>query len=315
MSGLLVLPAAERPLAQTNYPEKPMRMIVGAAPGNPSDFVARLLGQRFSETLGQAVVIDNVPGAAGNIAAERLAKSAPDGYTLGTLALGPLVINPNLYKLGYDPVKDFTPISQLIGQPSLLAVHNAVPARSVKELVALALVQPGMLSFASGGSGTAVHMAAALFNSAAGLDILHVPYKSAGLALPDLLGGRVTMMFLPITMALPQAREGKLRALAVTSAKRTMAAPEFPTIAESGYPGYEFTGWVGLLAPAKTPAANVRKLHPETLKALALASSRAKFADLGVEGIGNSPEDFAAVIRSELPKWAKVIKDAGIKVD
>ena len=313
MAGLLALLIAEQPAAQTRYPEKPIRMIVGAAPGNPSDIIARLLGQRWAETLGQNVVIDNAPGAAGNIAAERLAKSTADGYTLATLALGPIVINPSLYRLAYDPLKDIAPVSQLAMQANMLVVHNAVPAKTVKELVALATAQPGMLTFASGGSGTAVHMAAELFKSAAGLDILHIPYKSAGLAMPDLLGGRVTMIFLPTSMALPLARDAKLRALAVTSATRSQAAPEFPTIAESGYPGFEFTAWIGLFAPARTPAMIIRKLHLETAKTLALPGTHAKFSDLGMEAIGNSPAEFGAIIRAEMPKWARVIKNAGIK--
>jgi tripartite-type tricarboxylate transporter receptor subunit TctC len=313
MAVLLALLVSGRLAAQTQYPNKPIRMIVGAAPGNPSDIIARLLGQRFTEAMGQTVVIDNTPGAAGNIAAERLAKATPDGYTLGTLALGPIVINPGLYKLAYDPVSDIAPVSQLAVQSNVLVVHNAVPARTVRELVALATAQPCVLTFASGGSGTAVHMAAELFKSAAGLDILHIPYKSAGLALPDLLGGRVTMIFLPISMALPLARDAKLRALAVTSARRSPAAPEFPTIAESGYPSFEFTAWIGLFAPARTPTMIVRKLHLETARTLGLPSAQAKFSELGMEGIGNSPAAFSAIIKSEIPKWAKVIKDAGIK--
>lgn len=313
MAGLLALLNAERSAAQSNYPAKPLRMIVGAAPGNPSDIIARLLGQRFSEAMGQPVVIDNTPGAAGNIAAERVAKATPDGYTLGTLALGPIVINPALYKLPYDPLRDIAPVSQLAVQANVLVVHNAVPAKTVKELVALATAQPGVLTFATGGTGTAVHMAAELFKSAARLDIRHIPYKSAGLALPDLLGGQVTMIFLPISMALPLARDAKLRALAVTSAVRSPAAPEFPTVAESGYPGFEFTAWIGLFTPAKTPAAIVRTLHLETAKTLAQPGAQARFSELGMEGIGSSPVAFSAVIKSELPKWAKVIKDTGIK--
>ena len=260
-------------------------------------------------------MIDNVTGAAGNIAADRVAKAAPDGYTLGLLAQPQIVINPSLYKLAYDPVKDFAPVSQVAVSPFMLVVHNAVPAKSVKELVALAKAQPGGLTFASGGSGSTPHMAAELFKSMAGLDIRHIPYKGVVAAIPDLLGGRVTMMFSPIAVVLPLVREGKLRALAVTSLRRSSAAPELPTIAESGYPGFEVTVWNGLLAPAGTPATIVRKLHLETVKALALPDLRAKLADLGLEGIGNSPDEFAAVIKSEIPKWAKVIKEAGIKPD
>ena len=315
MFGLLALLIAGSPAAQTTYPEKPIRIVVGFPPGSQPDTVARLLGQKFAEAWGKPVVIDNVTGAAGNIAADRVAKAAPDGYTLGLLGQAQLVINPSLYKLAYDPVKDFAPVSQVTVSPNMLVVHNAVPAKSVKELVALAKAQPGGLTFASGGSGSAPHMAAELFKSVAGLDIRHIPYKGVVAAIPDLLGGRVTMMFSPIAVVLPLVREGKLRALAVTSLRRSSAAPELPTIAESGYPGFEVTVWNGLLAPARTPATIVRKLHLETVKALALPDLRAKLADLGLEGIGNSPDEFAAVIKSEIPKWAKVIKESGIKPD
>jgi len=315
MFGLLALLIVESPAAQTNYPEKPIRMVVGFPPGSSSDTVARLLGQKFAEAWGKPVLIDNAAGAAGNIAADRVAKAEPDGYTLGLLASPPLVVNPSLYKLAYDPVKDFAPVSQVTVSPNILVVHNTVPAKSVKELVALAKAQPGGLTFASGGSGSANHMAAELFKSMAGVDIRHIPYKGVPLAIPDLLGGRVTMIFSPTAIVLPLVREGKLRALAVTTLKRSSAVPELPTIAESGFPGFESTGWNGLLAPARTPATILRKLHLETVKALALPDVRAKLADLGVEGIGNSPDEFAAVIKSEIPKWAKVIKESGMKAD
>ena len=302
-------------VAQANYPKKPIRMVVGFPPGGPADIVARLLGQKLAEASAEPVVIDNVAGAAGNIAADRVAKAAPDGYTLGLLSQTQIVMNPSLYKLAYDPVKDFAPVSQVSVSPNVLVVHNAVPAKSVKELVALAKAQPNGLTFASGGSGSASHMTAELFKSAAGIDIRHIPYKGVAPAIPDLLGGRVTMMFILTATVLPLAREGKLRALAVTSLRRAPTFAELPTIAESGYPGFEVTAWFGLLAPARTPATIVRKLHLETVKALALPDLRAKLADLGLEGIGSSPDEFAAVIKSEIPKWAKVIKDAGIKAD
>jgi tripartite-type tricarboxylate transporter receptor subunit TctC len=315
MFGLLALLIVGSPAAQTTYPEKPIRMVVGFPAGSPSDTVARLLGQKLAEALAKPIVVENATGAAGSIAADRVAKAAPDGYTLGLLAQPQIVINPSLYKLAYDPVKDFAPVSQVTVSTNMLVVHNAVPAKSVKELVALAKAQPGALTFASGGSGNTTHMVAELFKSTAGVDIRHIPYKGGAAAIPDLLGGRVTMIFFPTAAGLPLVREGKLRALAVTSLRRSSAAPELPTIAESGYPGFEFTGWQGLLAPARTPAAIVRKLHLETVKALALPDLRAKLADLGLEGIGNSPDEFAAVIKSEIPKWAKVIKESGIKPD
>ena len=314
MFGLIMLLIMGSPAAQTTYPEKPIRMIVGLPAGSQNDTVARLLGQKFAVAWGKPVVIDNVTGAAGNIAADRVAKAAPDGYTL-LLAASPLVINSSLYKLAFDPVKDFAPVSQVVVTANMLVVHNAVPAKSVKELVALAKAQPGRLTFASGGSGTGNHMAAELFKSVADLDIRHIPYKGVFAAIPDLIAGRVTMMFSPIANVLPVVREGKMRALAVASLKRSPAVPEMPTIAESGYPGFEVTGFYGLLAPARTPATIVGKLHLETVKALALPDVRAKLTDLGMEGVGNSPDAFAALIKSEIPKWAKVIKEAGIKAD
>ena len=315
MFGLLGLLIVGSPAAQTTYPEKPIRMVVGFTPGSLPDTVARLLGQKFAEAWGKPVVIDNVTGVAGNIGADRVAKAAPDGYTLGLFGGGQLVINPGLYKLAYDPVKDFAPVSQVSVSMFILVVHNAVPAKNVQELIKLARARPGELTFASTGSGSPHHMAAELLKSAAGLDIRHIPYKGAPAAIPDLLGGRVTMMFSSIAAVLPVVREGKLRALAVTSLRRSSAIPESPTIAESGYPGFEVTVWQGLLAPATTPVAIVRKLHLETVKALALPELRAKLADLGLEVIGNSPDEFAAVIKSEIPKWAKVIKESGIKPD
>jgi tripartite-type tricarboxylate transporter receptor subunit TctC len=315
MFGLLALLIVGSAAAQTTYPEKPIRMVVSFPPGGPADILARLLGQKLAEVWGKPVVIDNVAGAAGNIGAERVAKAAPDGYTLGLLGQGQIVINPSLYKLAYDPVKDFAPVSQVTVSPNILVVHNAVPAKSVKELVALAKAQPSGLTFASAGSGSGPNMAAELFKSVAGLDIRQIPYKGVPAAIPDLIGGRVTMMVGPIAVLLPLVREAKLRSLAVTSLRRSSVAPELPTIAESGYPGFEFTVWFGLLAPARTPATIVGNLHLETVKALALPDLRAKLADLGMEGIGSSPDEFAGVIKSEIPKWAKVIKEAGIKAD
>jgi len=299
--------------AQGTYPEKPIHLIVGFPPGSQPDIVARLLGHALSETMGEPVVIENVTGAAGNIAADRVAKAAPDGYTLGLLSQTYIVVNPILYKLPYDPVKDFAPVSQVAVSPNLLVVHATAPAKSVNELIALAKAQPGGLTFASSGSGSGTHMAAELFKSTTAIDIRHIPYKGVVAAIPDLLGGRVTMMFSPIPVVLPLVREGKLRALAVTSLRRSSAAPEVPTIAESGYPGFEATNWYGLLAPGRTPATIVSRLHLATVSALALPDLRGKLTDLGLDVIGNSPEEFAAAIKSETPKWAKVIKESGIK--
>ena len=241
MLAMLVTMAAGEAAAQSTYPEKPIRIIVGFPPGSQADTVARLVGEKLAEALGKPVVVESVVGAAGNIAADRVAKATPDGHTLGLLGEGQLVVNPSLYKLPYDPVNDFAPISQVTVWSTMLVVHNAVPAKSVNELVTLAKAQPGGLTFASGGSGSLPGMTAELFKSAAGLDIRHIPYKGVVLAIPDLLGGRVTMMFSPIGIVLPLVREGKLRALAVTSVRRSSAVPELPTIAESGNPGFDVT--------------------------------------------------------------------------
>jgi tripartite-type tricarboxylate transporter receptor subunit TctC len=312
--GLLPLLIMGRAAAQT-YPERPIRIVVGFPPGSQPDIVARLLGQNFTEAWGKPVVIDNASGAGGNIAADRVAKATPDGYTLGLLGQTQLVVNPSLYKLAYDPVRDFSPVSQVIASPNVLVVHSAVPAKSVQELVALAKAQPGVLTFASGGSGSATHMPAELFKTVAGIDIRHIPYKGTVAAVPDVIGGRVTMMFSFIPVALSLTREGKLRALAVTSLRRSSMVPDLPTIAESGYPGFEATAWQGLLTPSKAPRPIIGRLHAEIIKALALPDLRAKLADLGMEGIGNSPDEFAAAVKSEMPKWAKVVKGSGIKPD
>jgi len=307
--------AAGHAAAQTNYPEKPIRIIVGFPAGSSPDITARHLGQKLAESWAKSVVVDNVPGAAGNIAAERVAKAAPDGYTLALAVNAQVIINPSLYKLPYDPVRDFAPVSQVGVSPNILVVHSVVPAKTFMELVTLARARPGEITFASGGSGSSPHLAAELLKTAAGLDILHIPYKGVIVAVPDLLAGRVMMMFSPISVVLPLVRDGKLRPLAVTSLRRSPVAPDVPTIDESGYPGFEATVWYGLLAPAGTTATIVRKLHLEIVKVLALPEVRAKLADLGMEVIGNSPEEFAAVIKSEIPKWAKLLKDSGIKMD
>jgi tripartite-type tricarboxylate transporter receptor subunit TctC len=313
--GLLAPLIAATATAQTAYPEKPIHLIVGFPPGSQPDLVARLLGQKLTDSLEKPVAIENVTGAAGNIAADRVAKAAPDGYTLGLLSQTHMVINPLLYKLSYDPVKDFAPVSQVTVSPNMLVVANAVPANSVTELIALAKAQPGALTFASSGSGSGTHMAAEMFVAATAVEIRHIPYKGVVAAVPDLVAGRVSMMFSPIPVVLPQVREGKLRALAVTSLKRSSALPELPTVAQSGYPGFEATNWYGLVAPARTPAAVIARLHAETVKAVSAAETRTEFARLGIEAIGNSPQEFSAMIKSEIPKWAKVIRQAGIKPD
>ena len=297
------------------YPEKAIHIVVGFPPGSQPDIVARLLGHEMAENLGATVVIENVTGAAGNIAADRIAKAAPDGYTLGLLSQTHMVVNPSLYKLPYDPVKDFAPISQVAVSPNVLVVPVSSPLTSVGELVTQAKATPGDLTFASSGSGSGTHMAAELFRSAAAIDIRHIPYKGVVAAMPDLLAGRVSMMFSPMPVVMPSVRQGKLRALAVTSVRRSSAAKELPTIAESGYPGFEATNWYGLVAPASTAPAIVDKLHGATVAVLARPALRDRLSDLGLEVIGNSPAEFAAAIQAELPKWRDVISKSGIKVE
>jgi tripartite-type tricarboxylate transporter receptor subunit TctC len=300
--------------AQTSYPEQSIRILVGFPPGGPPDIAARLLADKFGEAWGKSVVVENVAGSGGNIAVERVAKAPPDGYTL-VMANSAIVINPALYeKLSYDPLRDFEPISLAVFTPIVLVVTDALPARNVAELVALARAQPGKLTFGSAGGGTPSRFAGELFRSMAGIDIAHIPYRGNPALLPDLLAGRISMAFPNITVVLQQVREGKLRALAVTSPKRVVSAPELPTMAEAGFRGFDTTAWFGLLAPAATPAEIIDKLNLETVRVLSLPDVRKRLDDLGMEVIASTPAEFATVIRSEILQWAKVIKDAGIKL-
>jgi tripartite-type tricarboxylate transporter receptor subunit TctC len=302
-------------LAQSPYPSRPVKILVGFTPGTAPDLAARILADRFSENWGTPFVVENVPGAGSNVAAERVARGTADGYLLLMGGNGSLVINPSLYdKLPFDPVKDFAPISQVFIAANVLAVPNELPARSVAELVALARAEPGKLSYAHAGVGTSQHLAAELFKTMAHVDIAAVPYRGTTAFLPDLLANRVNMSFANIVNVVPLAREGKLRALAITSIKRSGLAPDLPTMAESGFPGFEAVPWFGLLAPAGTPQEVLDKLHDETVKTLAAPEVRKKFDELGLEPVGNTPAEFAGVIKKETPEWAKVIKDAGIRL-
>jgi tripartite-type tricarboxylate transporter receptor subunit TctC len=270
----------------------------------------------LGEQLGQQFVIDNRGGAGGNIGAEAVAKSPPDGYTLFLATIGTMAINPNLYsKMPFDTLRDFAAISQLTSMPQLLVVHPSVPAKSVKELIAYAKSHPGHLNFASGGSGTAIHLAGELFKSMANVDMVHIAYKGSSPAMTDLLGGQVSLMFDQILTALPHVQSGKLRALAVTTAKRSRAVPQIPTIAEAALPGYAVTTWHGLLAPAGTPRETVDRLSTETAKALQSAEILDRFATQGVEPVSSTPEQFAAMMKSELEKWRKVILASGTKLE
>lgn len=312
---LLGLLTAQAGSAQSSYPNRPVKILVGFTPGTAPDLAARILADRFSEVWGTPFVVEDLPGAASNIATDRVAKAAADGYTLLMGGNPSLVIGPSLYDtLPFDPIRDFAPISQVFIAANVLAVPPEVPARTVAELVALAKAQPGKLTYAHAGVGTSQHLAAELFKYMAHLDIAPVPYRGTTALMPDLLAGRITMSFANIVNVVPLAREGKLRALAITSIKRSPLAPDLATMAESGFPGFEAVPWFGLLAPSGTPQDVLDKLHDETVKTLAMPEVRKKFDELGLEPVGNTPAQFAAIIKKETPEWARVIKDAGIKL-
>jgi tripartite-type tricarboxylate transporter receptor subunit TctC len=301
--------------AQTSWPEQPIRILVGFTPGVAPDITGRLLADKFSETWGKPAVVENVTGAGGNIATERVAKAAADGYTLLMGGNASLIFSASMYdKLAYDPIKDFAPISRIFIAANVLVVHPDVPAKTLPELIALARAQPGKLTYAHAGAGTSQHLAAELLKSTAQIDIQPVAYRGTTALLPDLLAGRVTMSFANIVNAAPLIREGKLRAFAVTSLKRSAVAPDLPTMDESGYPGFEAVPWFGLMAPAGTSPAIIDKLHRETVRVLALAEVRKKLNDLGLDVVGGTPAEFSAVIAREIPQWATVIKAAGIKL-
>jgi tripartite-type tricarboxylate transporter receptor subunit TctC len=302
--------------AQGAYPNKPVRLIVPAAPGGGADFLARIVGTRLQEQTGQSFVIDNRAGASGTIAADLTAKSAPDGYTMLLGQSTSIAIAPHLYpKLPYDTLRDLKPVTLVAEVPNMLVVHPSVQANSVREFIALAKAKPGSLNYGSAGNGAPSHLAGAMFNGAAGVDLVHVPYKGAGPALNDLVSGQIQVMFAPMVAAMPQVKSGKLRALAVTSAKRSPAVPDVPTLAESGLPGFAIVSWFGFFVPAATPQAVVDKLHQETVKALKHPDTVERFAKEGAEPEGNTPAEFAAYVQQESARYAKVVKDNNIKAD
>lgn len=302
--------------AQSTYPARPVRIIVNFAAGGPSDIVARIVSARLTEAWGKPVVVENVAGGGGNIGVERAIKATPDGYTILLSGSSPIVINPSLLeKPSFDPVRDLAPVTQLCTIPNLLVIHPALAAKSVEELVALAKSKPGQFTFASSGSGTATHLGGELFKARAGLDLRHIPYKGTGLMIPDLVAGRVTMTIAAVATFLPLVRDGRLRAIAVASEKRTPTLPDVPTVAESGYPGFDTSSWQGAWAPAKTPAALVRRLNQDLQRLVALPDVRARFAELGMEPAGTTEQELARIIQSDLVKWANVIKASGAKTE
>jgi tripartite-type tricarboxylate transporter receptor subunit TctC len=290
-------------------------MIVAVPPGGPADTLSRLVAPKLTESLGKPVVIDNRPGANGNIAYEMTARATPDGYTFTAVAAG-VVINPSLYRdVRYDPLKDFAPITLGITLPNILVVHPSVPAASVKELIALAKAKPSTLTFASAGNGTTGHLALELFRLNAGIDAIHVPYKGGGPALAEVVAGQVQALFSLALIATQQIKAGKLRGLAITSAKRSPVAPELPTVAETGLPGFEVIGWFGWLAPAAMPKPIITRLNSELVRALRLPDVREKLLSQSTEPVGNTPQEFGAFLKSEHAKWAKVIKAANVRVE
>jgi tripartite-type tricarboxylate transporter receptor subunit TctC len=302
--------------AAQDYPNKSLRLIVPASPGGGADFLARIVGIKLSEVMGQSVVVDNRAGASGTIAADITAKSAGDGYTLLMGQSTSIVIAPQIYqKLNYDTLRDLKPVTLVAEVPNVLVVHPSVPANSVKELIALAKAKPGLLNFGSSGNGAPTHLAGEMFKTATGTRMVHVPYKGAGPATNALIAGEIQVMFAPIVSVLPHVKAGRLRALGVTSAARSAAAPELPTLSESGLTGYEISSWFGLFVASSTSDAVVDKLYRETSRVLKSQDVIDRFSKEGAEPVGSTPAHFNTYVRQEYVKYTKVIKDNGIKAD
>ena len=304
-----------RDVIAQDYPVKPIRLVAPFAPAGTIDVLARAIGQRLTEAWGQPVVVENRPGAGGNIGTESVAKSAADGYTMLLISVG-FASNPALYsKLPFDPIKDFAPVTLVATTQNVLIVHPSVPARSARELIQLAKSRPGQLNFGSSGTGTSQHLAGELFKSMAGVQMQHVPYRGSAPALTALIGGEVSLMFNNLLTALPHVKAGRLRALAVTSAERSPAAPEIPTMAESGLPGYDVSTWYGLLVPAGTPKEIVARLNAEVVRILNLPELKERLRSQGADVIPSTPDQFAAHIRQEMVKWAQVVRQSGARAD
>jgi tripartite-type tricarboxylate transporter receptor subunit TctC len=301
--------------AATGYPDKPIRLIVPFPPGGSTDLVARVVGQKLADSWGQQVVIDNRPGANGMIGAEIVARAAPDGYTLVLGTIGPFAINAGLYKMPYDIVKDFAPVTYSANIANVLVVNPAVPAKDVKELLALARAKPGTLTFGSSGTGGAPHMAVELLKILAKVNVTHVPYKGGGPAMADLVGGQITGSFASMPSAIPFIKAGKLRALGVSSSKRSPALPDAPTVAEAGVPGFSVLDWQGFFTAPKTPPEIVNKLNAEIRRILALPDVQERLTAAGVEIYTTTPKEWGDFVKSEVEKWQKVTKEAGIKVE
>jgi tripartite-type tricarboxylate transporter receptor subunit TctC len=313
---LIALAALAGPVAGQSYPVKPIRMIIGFPPGGGTDIVGRIVGQRLSEVLGQQILPDNRGGASGQIAAELTAKAPPDGYTVMMAHIAAISILPTLIaRLPYDPQRDFAPITLVAIGPNFLVVHPSVPAKSVKELVALAKARPGQLHYASPGAGTVQHLAAELFKLQAKVDMLHVPYKGSGQSIVDLIAGHVHLNFDSVPPVLPHVRSGRLRALAVTSEKRFSILPDIPTVNESGVPGFDLSTWWGLVAPAAVSKDIIARLQAETVKVLREPGVKEKIAFAGADTVGNTADEFTAFIRNERAKYARIVREAKIKLE
>jgi tripartite-type tricarboxylate transporter receptor subunit TctC len=309
--GAIVLPAQ----AQDKWPSKPITYVVPFPAGGTTDILARLIGQKLGPALGTTVIIDNRPGAGGNIGSELVARAAPDGYTIMGGTISSHSINASLYKLSYDPLKSFAPITLIGTNANVLVVNPASPFKSVKELVAAAKAKPGSLSFASAGNGTSQHLSAELFKTMTSIDMVHIPYKGSAPAIQDVIGGQVPLMFDTTVVAGPFIQSGKVRPLAVTSAKRVASLPDVPTMAEAGVPGYEVVSWQAMFAPAGTPSAIVQRLQTEVAAILKQPDVQERFAKLGVDPSGMAPQQLAEFQAAEIAKWAKVVKAANVKVD
>ena len=311
-----VTPPASAQDRAANFPAKTIRVITGSAPGGPLDFSARLAAQKLSEALGHPVVVEPRLGASGTIANEFVAKSAPDGYTLGAGSMATLCVTPHLYpKIGYDSLKDFSPVTIVSAVGFVLVVHPSVPARNLKELIALGKANPGKLSFGTSGAGSVTHLGVEMLKSMANVNFLHIPYKGASLALVDLMGGQTDLMYDSVLTSVPHIKSGKIRALAVGSAKRSPLLPDMPTIAESGLPGFEADTWFGIVAPAGTPREIVTKLNTTLFKTIRDKEVTQRLLSQGMEPVLNTPEQFAERIKQDLPRWGKLLKASGIKAD
>ncbi len=310
-----MLPALPVPAAQPAFPAKPIRIIVAYTPAGTTDILARAVGQKMSETWGQPVIIENRAGAAGNIGTEVAAKATPDGHTLLMGTAGTHGINVSLYrKLGWHPVNDFAPVSLVAMVPNIMVVNPALPVKNVKEFIAYAKTNPGKLSYGSPGNGSTAHLSMELFKSMTGANLVHIPYKGSAGVMTDVMGGQIAVTIDNMPPYLPNVKAGKLRALAVSPAKRVAAMPDLPTIAEAGVPGYDSGAWFGLLAPARTPRAVIDLLAAETARIVKTPDMDKRISELGGEPVGGTPAQFAALIKSEIAKWAKVIKDANVEL-